>query len=424
VPVLTHQPSCWYFTLSKAFFRSQEETICIQFDDFIAQYRKAWGIDVLDKVKTEQELRLVWDEFVEGLNINADLEDCYNIRGIPGVADEFVILREFCSCHDPAVDAEWEIDNYIDYIKNNPEEFFRVFKQYEDRVSNTAVRSTWGPVSGKYFTGIVNGIPVPDYTSALYSCKEKLISLCVAPTSKARQSLLSAFPCSETYFTTIFSRHIAAYFGEWVPELDKPDSIYEPMRPLVSSWDSLVPRPTRSFAIGDRHGRTTPCLIPGCGGWSNSRLNTYATKEEVKEAKTPKQKKDLAVFITVQKSEEKLKRDSEERREKRKQKIRTAKEKREDALRKEQLAKAKRAEAAERALEALNIDFIGKSHDLLLEEITEKIANLRPYRVNITRLKNIKNYFSLNTKEAQEKLDTLVLNLESYFAGKQQGENL
>ncbi len=148
------------------------------------------------------------------------------------------------------------------------------------------------------------------------------------------------------------------------------------------------------------------------------------TTEELKEAVTPKQKKDLALAITVQKSEEKLKKDSEQRREKRKQKIKTAKQKREDSLRKEQEDKIRRGEAAERALEALGIEYIGKSPNLLLEEITEKIAGVRPYKINITRLKNIKHYFALNTSEAQEKLNTLVLRLETYFAGKEQGEKL
>ncbi len=424
MPVFTHQPSCWHFTLSKLFFRNQEENIINQFNDFIKGYKKTWGEDRLRAVKSEHELRSVWEDFLEGLSIQTDLDDCYNIRGIPGVIDEFVILREFCSCHDPAVDAEWELDNYIEYITNNPEEFFRVFKQYEDRVSNTAVRSSWGLVSGKYFTGIVNGIPVPDYTSALYPCKEALISMCAAPSNRARQALLSAFPKEETYFTTIFSRHIAAYFGEWVDEVNEPDSMYAPMQPLVDRWEQSEPKPTRSFAIGDRHGRTNCCLVPGCGGWSNSRLGTYATKEELKEAVTPKQKKDLALAITVQKSEEKLKKDSEQRREKRKQKIKTAKQKREDSLRKEQEDKIRRGEAAKRALEALGIEYIGKSPNLLLEEITEKIAGVRPYKINITRLKNIKHYFALNTSEAQEKLNTLVLRLETYFAGKEQGEKL
>ena len=425
MPVVTHQPSCWYFTLSKLFFRSQEESIINQFNDFIKSYKKTWGEYRLRAVKSEHELRSVWEDFLEGLNIKTDLDDCYNIKSIPGVIDQFVILREFCSCHDPAVDAEWELDNYIDYIKNNPEEFFRVFKQYEDRVVNTTVRSTWGAVSGKYFTGIVNGIPVPDYTSALYSCKEALIRMCAAPSNRARQALLSAFPKEETYFTTIFSRHIAAYFGEWVDDVDAPDSMYAPMQPLVARWRALAdPKPTRSFAIGDRHGRTNCCLVPGCGGWSNARLGTYATKEELKEATTHKQKKDLAVAITVQKSEEKLRKDSEQRREKRKQKIKTAKQKREDSLKKEEQDKFKRGEAAERALDALDIEYIDKSPDILLEEITEKIASTRPYKVNITRLKNIKHYFALNTSGAQERLNTLVLNLETYFAGKEQGEKL
>ena len=227
-----------------------------------------------------------------------------------------------------AVDAEWEIDNYLDYIKDHPEEFFRVYKQYEDRVDRTNIRSSWGSVSGSYFTGIVNGIPVPDYTSALYSCKERLIEM-RQPSNRDRQTLLSAFPRDESYFTTIFSRHIAAYHGDWIDKLDDKDPNYAPMINLRSRWSNVLVKPTRSFAIGDRHCKVNLCLIPGCGGWSNSRLGTYATKEELKDATTQREKKDKAVKITVEKSEEKLKKESEQRREKRKAKIKTAEQKRE-----------------------------------------------------------------------------------------------
>jgi Fe-S cluster assembly iron-binding protein IscA len=415
VPVVTHQPSCWYFTLSKAFFHSQKEEIDYQFESFISDYLDRWGEDSIQ----ECDVILVWKEFEDILVIDPNLNDCYNIRNIPGVDDQFVILREFCSCHDPAVDAEWEIDNYIDYIKDHPEEFFRVYKQYEDRVDRTNVRSSWGSVSGGYFTGIVNGIPVPDYTSALYSCKERLIKM-RNPSNRDRQTLLSAFPKDESYFTTIFSRHIASYHGDWIDKLNEKDPNYESMRPLRSRWDGVLVKPTRSFAIGDRHGKVNLCLVPGCGGWSNSRLGTYATKEEVKDVTTHKDKRDKAVKITVQKSEERLKKESEERRKKREAKIKTAEQRREDELKKKENIKLRQFEASLRALEQLKIDYVEVDSELLLDIIVHRIAYLRPYKVNIQRLKNIKHYFASDNIKAQEKLNKLIVQLEDYFYGKKE----
>ena len=369
------------------------------------------------------DVELVWKEFLGTLILDTNLNDCYNIKNIPGVDDEFVILREFCSCHDPAVDSEWEIDNYIEYILENPEEFFRVYKQYEDRVDRTSVRSSWGVVSGGYFTGIVNGIPVPDYTSALYSCKEKLVEK-RQPSNRDRQALLAAFPKDEIYYTTIFSRHISAYHGEWIDELEEKDSKYEPMRPLRSRWEKVLVKPSRSFAIGKRHGKVNCCLVPGCGGWSNSRLGTFATKEEVKECTTTAQKREKALQITVEKSEEKLKKDNEARREKRKQKVKTAKQAREDKRKKEENEKRKQFDAATRALDQLKIEYVGVAPTVILDKITEVIITSRPFKINIHRLKRIKHYFLNETFDAEDQLNKLIKKLEEYFQGKQQeGDN-
>ena len=405
--------------MSKEFFHSQKESIEYQFDSFIDDYVEQWGPDSLKVC----DVFLVWYEFLETLDLNTDLNDCYNIRNIPGVDDEFILLREFCSCNDPCVDAEWEIDLYIDYILENPEEFFRVYKQYEDRVEETSVRSSWGTPSGGYFTSIVNGIPVPDYTSATFSCKEKLLSMRYPNKNtgkRTRQALLSAFPTDEMAYTTIFGRHVAAYHGGWVDELAvKRDSKFEPMRPLIPRWNSVLVKPKRSFAIGDRHGKVSPCLVPGCGGWSNPRLGTYALEEELEGAANRNEERTKALAITVKKSEDKLKKSSEKRRERRKNKMKTAKEKRAEDFKKEEDKKRKQLDAAVRALHQLDIEYVGVEPIALLNAIVEKIRALRPFKVNIQRLQNIKNYFSSENIEAQEKLDILILSLKNYFKGKQ-----
>mgnify|MGYP001626735097 CR=1 FL=1 len=394
----------------KDFFKSQEDTIRTSYRLFLDRYEEEYGEESLERCDVE----LVWSEFMDQLDIDRDLNDCYNYINVVGAEDEFVILREFCACHDPAVDAGYELSQYIAYIKEHPEEFFRVFKQYEDNADRTKIRNSWGTPSASYFTNIVNGIPVPEYASVLFECKEDLVEY-RNPSNRVKQGMLAAFPKDAGFYTTMFGRHIAAYHGAWKKELEqKTDSKYEPMRVLIDRLNSVKGRPTKAFAIGDRHGKVNCCLVPGCDSWSNPRLGTYVLAEEVKDLNTYSDKRDLALLLTVNKAEQKLKNESEARKQKRQNRIDNVREKRQKQKELEQ----KRFNVALRVLDDLDIDYIACNHAELITAVETRIYSVKLLKKHLTAVKNIKHYFSKKESTALLQLDLLIKKVTTDLARK------